>query len=423
MSEPIRKVGVIGAGVMGSGIAAHLANAGIPAVLLDIVPPNLSDEQRKSKKARDGFAAKGLDNALKARPAAFFHKSRTPGWSPVGNLEDDLEKLPTATWSSRPSSSASTSSKVCSRSSRRSWRPRHRGLQHLGPAHRRHARGPLEGFRKRFLVLHFFNPVRYMKLLELVPGPGDRPGTIARAEHFGKEVLGKGIVIGKDTPNFVGNRIGTHSHDGHHPPDAGGRPHHRGRRRHHRQADGAPQERVLPHRRPGRHRHLRARGRTTATRRSPGTKSGTSSSHARLHPQMVEKKLLGNKTTRRLLQEAGRASRPSTGRPSSTGPRAATRRSKRPARRSARSRIRPSGCASWSRPRARSASSPGRCSARSLAYAARRIGEIADDVDRDRRRHALGLQLGARALRDLGRPRLPATYERMSKDGIDLPAR
>jgi 3-hydroxyacyl-CoA dehydrogenase len=211
MSEPIRKVGVIGAGVMGSGIAAHLANAGIPAVLLDIVPPNLSDAQKKDKRARNGFAAKGLDNAVKARPAAFFHKSRARLVT-IGNLEDDLEKL---------SDCDLVIEAVIERLDIKQGL--FEKLEKVLPEHAIVAsntsglriaemvKGRSDGFRKRFLVLHFFNPVRYMKLLEVVPGPETDPAVVARAEHFGKEVLGKGIVIGKDTPNFVGNRIGTHS--------------------------------------------------------------------------------------------------------------------------------------------------------------------------------------------------------------------
>src|SRR5690242_8865029 len=92
MKKPIRRTAVIGAGVMGSGIAAHFANAGLEVLLLDIVPPNLSDADKKDKSKRDGFAAGGLEKALKARPAAFFHKD-SARLVRVGNVEDDLEKL------------------------------------------------------------------------------------------------------------------------------------------------------------------------------------------------------------------------------------------------------------------------------------------------------------------------------------------
>lgn len=211
MSEPIRKVGVIGAGVMGSGIAAHLANAGVPSVLLDIVPPNLSDEEKKSKKNRDRFAAGGLQNALKSRPAAFFHKSLGQ-LVQTGNLDDDLDELKDC--------DLVIEAIIEKLDIKQNLLER---LEGVLPDHAIVAsntsglriadmlKGRSEGFRKRFLVLHFFNPVRYMKLLEVVPGDETDPNVVARAEHFGKEVLGKGIVIGKDTPNFVGNRIGTHS--------------------------------------------------------------------------------------------------------------------------------------------------------------------------------------------------------------------
>src|SRR5580692_8695363 len=92
MRKPIRRAAVIGAGVMGSGIAAHFANAGVSVLLMDIVPPGLSDAEKKSRAARNKFASSGLDKALKARPAAFFHKDRARLVS-IGNVEDDLQKL------------------------------------------------------------------------------------------------------------------------------------------------------------------------------------------------------------------------------------------------------------------------------------------------------------------------------------------
>ena len=92
MNLPIRRAGVIGAGVMGSGIAAHFANAGVEVVLLDIVPPDLKEGEKSDPKARNRFSAGGLDKALKARPAAFFHK-RNARLVKIGNTEDDLAKL------------------------------------------------------------------------------------------------------------------------------------------------------------------------------------------------------------------------------------------------------------------------------------------------------------------------------------------
>ena len=211
MTVPIRRVGVIGAGVMGSGIAAHLANAGIEVVLLDIVPPNLTEEEKKNPAKRNGFSAGGLGKALKAKPAAFFHKSRA-GLVTVGNLEDDLEKLGGCqliieaiierldikrSLFERLETVLAEGTVVASNTS---------GLRIADMIE-----GRSDGFRKNFLVMHFFNPVRYMKLLELVAGEETDPATVERIAAFGKDQLGKGIVLGKDTPNFVGNRIGCHS--------------------------------------------------------------------------------------------------------------------------------------------------------------------------------------------------------------------
>ncbi len=211
MHNTIRRVGVIGAGVMGAGIAAHLANAGLQAVLLDIVPPNLSEKEKSDPRARNKFSQGGLDNAKKARPAAFFTKGNAE-LVEIGNTEDDLDKL-----------------KNCDlviEAIIEKLEPKQAlfaKLEKVLPAHaivasntsglRIHdmMQGRSEAFKKRFLVMHFFNPVRYMKLLELVVGPDTDPKTAETIARFGRDVLGKGIVFGKDTPNFVGNRIGAHA--------------------------------------------------------------------------------------------------------------------------------------------------------------------------------------------------------------------
>src|SRR4029079_9907975 len=211
MSKPIRRVAVLGAGVMGSGIAAHCANAGLPVVLLDIVPPKLTDAERKSKAARDGLAAGALAKLLKAKPAALFHP-RNAVLITTGNFDDDLglvaecdlvieaivEKLDVKQQLfTKLEALVKPDTLVASNTS---------GLR---IADMLAGRG--ESFRKNFVVTHFFNPPRYMKLLELVAGPDTSTAARFRAETFGREVLGKGIVWGKDTPNFIANRIGAHS--------------------------------------------------------------------------------------------------------------------------------------------------------------------------------------------------------------------
>jgi len=210
MDKPIARVGVIGAGVMGSGIAAHMANAGIPVVLLDVVPPNLTDAQKNDRAARNSWASGGLEKAVKARPAAFFHKSRAKLVT-VGNVEDDLhllkdcdlvveaiiEKLePKQALFAKLEAVLPSHAIVASNTS---------GLRISTMVE-----GRTENFKKNFLVMHFFNPVRYMKLLELVAGPDTDPKVYDAIARFGQNVLGKGIVRGNDTPNFIGNRIGVH---------------------------------------------------------------------------------------------------------------------------------------------------------------------------------------------------------------------
>src|SRR5689334_16262413 len=208
---PIRRVAVLGAGVMGSGIAAHCANAGIPVVLLDIVPPKLSDAERQSKAKRDGFAAGALDKLRKAKPAALMHP-RNAALISIGNFDDDLARVADADLIveaiverldikqqlfEKLEKLAAPHAVIASNTS---------GLRIADMV-----AGRGEAFRKNFMIAHFFNPPRYMKLLELVAGADTGPEARARVERFGREQLGKGIVWAKDTPNFIGNRIGLQS--------------------------------------------------------------------------------------------------------------------------------------------------------------------------------------------------------------------
>jgi len=211
MKKPIRRTAVIGAGVMGSGIAAHFANAGLEVLLLDIVPPNLSDEDKKNKAKRDGWAAGGLEKALKARPAAFFHKDAAR-LIKTGNVEDDLEKLKDC--------DLVIEAIIEKMEAKQDLFAR---LEKIVPEHcivasntsglriAEMTKGRSATLKKNFVVLHFFNPVRYMKLLEIVAGPETDKDVLDHVVRFAEDVLGKGVVFGKDTPNFVGNRIGTHA--------------------------------------------------------------------------------------------------------------------------------------------------------------------------------------------------------------------
>ncbi len=211
MTKPVRRAGVIGAGVMGSGIMAHFANAGIDVVMLDIVPPGLSEKEKKDPAKRNGFSAGGLKNALKARPAAFFYPAYAKRIT-VGNLEDDIGLLKGCdlvieaiienldikrSLFERLEKTLDEDTVIASNTS--------------GLRIEEMLQGRADWFRQNFLVMHFFNPVRYMKLLELVAGDETDPAVMHQMKVFGEDQLGKGIVVGKDTPNFVGNRIGCYS--------------------------------------------------------------------------------------------------------------------------------------------------------------------------------------------------------------------
>ena len=217
MDKKIKKAGVIGAGVMGATIAAQLANVGIETILLDIVPPQLGDDDKKkglteeSKAFRNKFSQNGVAGALKSKPASFYIPENAKLIS-IGNLEDDLARLKEVDWIvevvvERLDIKQSVFEKIETVltpgtiiSSNTSGIPAKEMCE-----------GRSEDFRKYFAITHFFNPPRYMKLLEIVPGPDTLPEVIEILADVCERILGKGIVYAKDTPNFVANRIGTFS--------------------------------------------------------------------------------------------------------------------------------------------------------------------------------------------------------------------
>jgi 3-hydroxyacyl-CoA dehydrogenase len=211
MSQKIRKVAVLGAGVMGSGIAAHLANAGIPALLLDIVPPNPGPKDDVSSRSfRDRFAAGGKANLLKMKPAPLF-TSEVASLIEVGNFDDDLHRLQEVDLIIEAVKEDMSVKQALFARVEANIRP---GTIVASNTSGLSIRGMTDGrgdaFRQNFLVMHFFNPVRYLKLLELVAGEETLPSVLQTVHHFGEDVLGKGIVYGKDTTNFVANRIGVY---------------------------------------------------------------------------------------------------------------------------------------------------------------------------------------------------------------------
>jgi len=214
MNRKINKVAVIGSGIMGSGIACHFANIGIEVLLLDIVPNKLSDTEIKKnfsledKIVRNRIVNESLAKAIKSKPSPLYHRNFKNRIT-TGNLTDDLEKISEADWiievvienleiknqvfkeieKYRKSGTIITSNTsgipIKFMSSERS-----------------------EDFQQHFAVTHFFNPPRYLKLFEIVPGPNCKNEVIEFLNMFGEKFLGKTSVLAKDTPGFIGNRIG-----------------------------------------------------------------------------------------------------------------------------------------------------------------------------------------------------------------------
>ena len=209
MKRRIEKAVVLGAGTMGARIAAHFANAGLPCILLDIIPPGLPEGA--APEARNKIVRAGLDAAKKAKPAAFFTASLAERIA-IGNFDDDLTRCGEADWIievvaenleikrnllARVAQFRKPGAIVTTNTS---------GL----PVHLI-AEGMSEEFQQHWAGTHFFNPPRYLRLVELIPGSRTLPEVIETLGEFCDRRLGKGVVVAKDTPNFIANRIGTFS--------------------------------------------------------------------------------------------------------------------------------------------------------------------------------------------------------------------
>lgn len=195
----IHRVAVLGAGTMGSRIAAHFANACIPALLLDIPGP----------KHRNSPAQQGIQNALKHRPGAFFTDDKSALVEP-GNFEDDLQKLADCDWIIEAIVENLEAKRALWRKVESARKPDAiLSTNTSGIPLASIAEGFSPGFRRHFLGTHFFNPPRYLHLMELIPGPETDPAILADVEQFADRRLGKGVVRTKDTPNFIANRIGS----------------------------------------------------------------------------------------------------------------------------------------------------------------------------------------------------------------------
>jgi len=201
----IERVTVLGAGTMGARIAAHMANAGIPSFLLDMVPPDADGE------ARNRIAKAGLEAARKSKPAAFYDPA-VAKLVTIGNFEDDLKCVAESDWV--------IEAVVEDLNIKRALLKKVEALRRPGTIITtntsglpvaRIAEGFSEDFRRCWFGTHFFNPPRYMRLLEIIPTPDTAREAMKTIAHFSDVRLGKGIVYAKDTPNFIANRIGTFS--------------------------------------------------------------------------------------------------------------------------------------------------------------------------------------------------------------------
>src|SRR5579871_465315 len=201
----INRVAILGAGTMGTRIAAHFANAGVPSYLLDIVPPDADGATRNK------IAAAGLEAAKKSKPAAFMDASLAR-FVTIGNFDEDLKKLADVDWIIEAVVESLEIKRALLRKVEAIRKPgtiittNTSGLP-VGKI----AEGFSDDFRKAWFGTHFFNPPRYMRLLEIIPTPEADKAAIDAISHFCDVRLGKGVVIAKDTPNFIGNRIGTFS--------------------------------------------------------------------------------------------------------------------------------------------------------------------------------------------------------------------
>lgn len=216
MSQRIKKAAVLGSGVMGSGIAAHLANIGIPVLLLDIVPRELNEDEVKKgftledKAVRNRIAATSIQKLLKQKPAPLTVKGNID-FIEAGNLEDDLPRLSEVDWVIEVVvENLAVKQKVFAEVDKHRKQGSIISSNTSGISVEAMAKGRSDDFRKHFLGTHFFNPPRYLKLLEVIPTKDTDEKVLSFMKTFGEDVLGKGVVEAKDTPNFIANRIGTY---------------------------------------------------------------------------------------------------------------------------------------------------------------------------------------------------------------------
>jgi 3-hydroxyacyl-CoA dehydrogenase len=209
MNRRIEKAVVLGAGTMGSRIAAHFANAGLPCILLDIVPPNLPADAPGAE--RNKIVRAGLEAAKKSKPAAFFTAALAEKIA-IGNFDDDLARCAEADWIIEVvAENLEIKRKLLARVAQFRKPGAIVTTNTSGLPVHLIAEGMSEEIQQHWAGTHFFNPPRYLKLVEVIPGPKTSSKVVESLTEFCDRRLGKGVVVAKDTPNFIANRIGTFS--------------------------------------------------------------------------------------------------------------------------------------------------------------------------------------------------------------------
>src|SRR6478736_1121643 len=214
MKRIIKKVAVIGSGIMGSGIACHFANIGVEVILLDVAPKELTEAETKkglsleNKAVRNRIVNEHLANALKSKPSPIYNK-KFASRIITGNTTDDLPKIAEADWIIEVVVERLDVKKSVFEQIEKYRKPGTLITSNTSgiPIHYM-SEGRSEDFQKHFCGTHFFNPARYLKLFEIIPGPQTSTEVLEFLTKYGEKFLGKTSVVAKDTPAFIGNRIG-----------------------------------------------------------------------------------------------------------------------------------------------------------------------------------------------------------------------
>ncbi|WP_298476873.1 3-hydroxyacyl-CoA dehydrogenase/enoyl-CoA hydratase family protein [uncultured Maribacter sp.] len=217
MNKHINKVAVIGSGIMGSGIACHFANIGVEVLLLDIVPRELNDKEKakgltlEDKVVRNRLVNNSLTASLKSKPSPIYNQKFASRIT-TGNLEDDIAKIAKVDWIIEVVVERLDIKKMVFENIEKHRTPGTLISSNTsGIPIKFMSEGRSDDFQKHFCGTHFFNPARYLKLFEIIPGPKTSPEVLDFLNGYGEQFLGKTSVIAKDTPAFIGNRIGIFS--------------------------------------------------------------------------------------------------------------------------------------------------------------------------------------------------------------------